>query len=110
MLEKQLKSVFTNCKYSGKMKFIWDEKKRQGNIEKHGIDFADVHEVFNHPMFAFHDNRVSYGEERWIGVGLMKIIIVVVVFTELDADTIRIISARKATKYECKEYQKKIKN
>lgn len=92
------------------MKFEWDKKKNQINIKKHGIDFADVPEVFDHPILVIHDNRKDYGEERWIGIGPMKTIIVVVVFTEPDNDIIRIISARKATKYERKEYKKKIQN
>lgn len=92
------------------MKFEWDDKKNQANIEKHGIDFTDVPEMFDHPMLVFHDSRKDYGEERWIGIGPMKMIIVVIVFTEPNSDTTRIISARKATKYERKEYEKKVKN
>lgn len=46
------------------------------------------------------DTRQDYGEDRWIGVGLLKNVVAVVVYAEwLDEKTIRIISARKATSY-----------
>lgn len=48
------------------------------------------------------DDRYDYGEDRMIGIGLLKNTVVVVIFVELPEDTIRIISARKALKHECK--------
>lgn len=56
--------------------------------------------MFNHPMLTLLDNRVGYGEERWIGIGRMRQLVGVVVFVERFEDIIRIISARKATSYE----------
>ena len=91
------------------MKFEWDENKNELNIRKHGIDFRDVIELFNHPMLTFLDQRHDYGEDRWIGIGLLKNIVAVTVFIEWDDEqTIRIISARKATRHESKEYHKRI--
>lgn len=58
----------------------------------------------------FYDNKKEYGEERWIGLGLLRTIIAVVVYTELKNETILLISARKATKLERKYYEDKIKN
>lgn len=92
------------------MQFEWDENKNKLNIKKHNIDFSDVPEMFKHPMLVSYDHREGYGEERWIGIGMLKIIVVVVVFIEPDSDTIRIISARKATKYESKKYEESIQN
>lgn len=91
------------------MKFDWDKNKNAINIQKHGIDFADVVDIFNHPMLTMVDNRADYDEERWIGVGWLKTLIGVVVYTERVGDTIRIISARKATKHEVKRYEQSIK-
>jgi len=51
------------------------------------------------------DDREDYGEDRWVGVGLMDMRVVVIVFTEPDADTIRIISFRKAISDERKRYE-----
>ena len=92
------------------MQFDWDETKNQINIDKHGIDFADVVELFNHPMLTLLDEREDYGEDRWIGIGWIKSLIGVVIYTERDGDVIRIISARKATKTEVRHYEKIIKN
>ena len=89
------------------MKFEWDEKKNKANIKKHKIDFADVPVLFDGPMLVNMDTR-DCGEDRWIGIGLLKTIVAVVVFTEPKEETIRIISARKATKHEREEYEKKI--
>ncbi len=91
------------------MKFEWDERKNTENIRKHGIDFRDVVEMFNCPMLACLDTRRDYGEDRWIGVGLLKNIVAVTLYLEWEnEETIRIISARKATRNESKEYHKRI--
>jgi uncharacterized DUF497 family protein len=91
------------------MRFVWDAKKNRANIRKHAIDFRDVIDVFNHPMLIRLDARQDYGEDRWIGVGLLGSLVAVAVYIEWeDEETIRIISARKATAYETEEYAKRI--
>jgi uncharacterized DUF497 family protein len=92
------------------VRFEWDEAKNNINIRKHGIDFNDVTEMFTHPMLNMLDTRAQYGEERWIGLGLMSATVALVVYTERQGDVIRIISARKATKHEAKRYEQAIKN
>ena len=92
------------------MNFEWDELKNQLNIRKHGIDFADVTDMFNRPMLTLLDNRENYGEERFVGIGWIQTLIGVVVYVERHEDTIRIISARKATKQEAHHYEQRIKN
>ncbi len=88
----------------------WDDQKNARNIAKHGIDFIDVADMFNHPMLVLRDERVDYGEERWIGIGWMQRLIGVVVYTERNGDVIRIISARKATKNEVRLYEQSLQN
>jgi len=56
----------------------------------------------------FLDQRKDYGEDRWIGIGILKTILAVVVFSESNDETIRIISARKATKHEEQIYRDEI--
>jgi uncharacterized DUF497 family protein len=90
------------------MHFEWDENKNRINIRKHGIDFADAVDIFEHPMLTLLDGREDYGEERWIAVGWIKEIVGVVVYVERIGDTIRIISARKATKSEKRRYEQSI--
>ncbi len=85
------------------MHFIWDENKRQSNLAKHGLDFADAHKVFNAAIVLFEDNRFCYGEQRMVAVGLLDITVVIVVHVD-DDDTIKIISMRRANNNEQKLY------
>ena len=85
------------------MDFIWDENKRKTNLKKHGIDFADAEIVFAGATFTFEDNRFEYGEPRFVTLGLLQGVMVVIVHTERN-ELIRIISMRKATKNEEKIY------
>ena len=82
------------------MRFEWDEEKNQANIQEHGLDFADASEMFTAPMLTALNDREDYGEDRWIGLGMLRSRIVVVVFTERGKDVIHIISLRKALKHE----------
>ncbi|MEH1925740.1 BrnT family toxin [Nostoc sp.] len=92
------------------MKFEWDQQKNEVNIVKHELDFADAYRIFRLPLRISLDDRQDYGEDRLIGLGMLDGRIVVVVFTELDEETIRIISLRKALPYERKRYEQYLKN
>lgn len=63
------------------MKFEWDENKNKLNIQKHQIDFNDVKNIFKNRMLVKEDNRLDYGEKRFIAIALMLNLIVVVVYT-----------------------------
>jgi len=91
------------------MKFTWDETKCKTNLAKHGIDFADAKAVFAGATFTFEDDRFDYGEQRFITLGILKGAIVVIAHTERN-DEIRIISMRKATRYEQKIYFQRFTN
>lgn len=54
------------------MRFTWDEKKNRTNLRDHGLDFADAWRVFQTPMLTRLDTREDYGEDRWIGIGLLE--------------------------------------
>jgi len=56
------------------------------------------------------DERDDYGEDRWIGTGMLDGRVVVVLYTEPDEETIRIMSLRKALTYERKNYEQYLKN
>lgn len=62
------------------------------------------------PMVVEFDERDDYGEDRWIGTGMLDGRVVVVVYTEPNEETIRIISLRKALSYERKNYEQYLKN
>jgi uncharacterized DUF497 family protein len=81
------------------MQFIWHEPKRQTNLKKHEMDFADAEQVFAGPTFTFEDDREDYGEQRWVTLGLLDAKVVVIVHTE-TAEEIRVISMREADKDE----------
>lgn len=81
--------------------FEWDDAKNRRNIEKHGIDFDDVIEVFDEPLLLSRSDRNN--EERWIAIGKSNGHIVAVIFTRRN-DVIRIISARAARKNEKDAY------
>lgn len=83
--------------------FVWDEGKRLANLRKHGIDFADVSAVFEGHTFTYEDTRFEYGERRFITIGLLKHIVILIAHTETD-DTIRIIHVRKANKETSRYY------
>ncbi len=85
------------------MKITWDENKRLENLRKHKLDFADAEKVLSAPYRLFEDNRFDYVEQRWIALGLLHVMVVVVVHSETEAE-IRIISMRKATRYEQELY------
>ena len=92
----------------GIISFEWDENKNQINIRKHGISFEEAQTVFfDDDAIYFDDPDHSIGEERFLILGisqLQRICIVSHCYRGND-DTIRIISARKATKKEAKFYR-----
>ena len=81
------------------MKVEWDERKRRINLQKHGIDFVGCEAIFAGTTKTTVDDREDYGEERFVTFGLLDDRVVAVVHTE-TADTIRVISIRKAKKHE----------
>ena len=92
------------CKL-GIMNFTWDDAKRQSNLQKHGLDFADAAKVFSGPLVLFQDKREDYSEQRMIGIGLLDYLVVLIVHVESDQD-IRVISMRKADSDETDLYYK----
>ena len=87
------------------MRFEWDEHKNRLNIRDHRIDFRDVLQAFRGPMLIDLDDRENYGEDRWVGIGILRNIPVVIVFTECGPDCLRLISARKANRNERTRYK-----
>ncbi len=92
------------------MDFEWDETKNKTNIAKRDLDFANAWQIFDAPMVVRIDTRKDYGEERFVGIGLLKNLVVVIVFTEPNEQTIRVVSLRKALKYEREQFEKYITN
>ncbi|MBK8738715.1 MAG: BrnT family toxin [Betaproteobacteria bacterium] len=91
------------------MEFIWSELKRAANLKTHGLDFVDAARVFEGTTYTFEDDRFSYGEQRFVTLGLLSGVPVSIVHTETDHE-IRVISFRKATNREAKIYFNQIQN
>ena len=92
------------------MRFEWHEDKNRDNIRKHGLDFADIEPLFSSPRLTGSDNRRDYAEDRWISIGFLEHRILCVVYTLESTEIVRLISARKATRHECEQFQKFLRN
>jgi uncharacterized DUF497 family protein len=90
------------------VEFEWDPAKARVNIRVHGIDFADAMGIFDSPYLQ-RDDPDAVGEQRFVALG-MDVLgrLLVVVYTYREGKT-RLISARKATKKEGKEYAQRIR-
>lgn len=91
------------------LKFEWDESKNQTNIKKHGISFQEASSVFyDDEALIISDESHSNTEDRFVLIGFSyRFNLLVVCHCYRQNETIiRIISARKATKQERKEYLK----
>lgn len=91
--------------------FEWDPAKAGNNFSKHGLDFERAAEVFRDPLaLTIPDDEHSITEVRWITIGRDtrgQSIVVVHTFVQIDDETarIRIISARRPTRTEVRDYE-----
>jgi len=86
------------------MVYQWDRDKATANLRKHGVDFADAVSVFSDDLaITVIDER--FDEERLITIGIEAFGRVLVVVYTWSSDEIRLISARKATRHEQKQYE-----
>jgi uncharacterized DUF497 family protein len=97
--------------YTASVKVAWDEAKNVTNQRKHGVSFEEAKELFVSRIdyLEIFDDDHSDIEERFIAIGPISRGLVLVVWTERDEDTIRIISARWATKHEQNLYHNYLK-
>ena len=94
------------------MKFEWDSEKERANRQKHKISFLEACYVFaDKYMLTLYDDEHSAKEDRWTTIGQSlsnRILVVVHTYRKIkDKEAVRIISARKATKHEEKQYFKR---
>jgi len=87
--------------------FEWDKSKAKKNQSKHGISFADTFAVFEDPNAVTLEDFRS-GEQRYVTIGMDAFGRILVVVYTWREDNIRIISARKALRYEVKQYEGEI--
>ena len=89
------------------MEFEWDPHKAVINEKRHGINFSEATTVFGDPLeLTISDPEHSFGEYRFLSIGKSNAgNLLVVSYTELQPNKIRIISARKATRQEQRYYE-----
>jgi uncharacterized DUF497 family protein len=87
--------------------FEWDKSKAKENQAKHGISFADTFAVFDDPN-AVTIEDIERSEQRYITIGMDAFGRILVVVYTWREDNIRIISARKAVRYEVRQYEGEI--
>jgi uncharacterized DUF497 family protein len=88
--------------YASRVKWEWDPQKERRNIAEHGVSFREAKALFTSKVdfLEIYDAEHSDVEERFIAIGPIRRGLVLVVFTERSEDTLRIISARWASKTE----------
>ena len=88
------------------MRFEWDSEKAEVNLAKHGVAFEEAVEVFLDPnALEEFDQLHSDQEPRFRRLGLSSRRLLLVVFVERIQETMRILSARKATAKEQALYE-----
>lgn len=87
------------------MEIEFDPVKAKKNLSKHGISFDEAASALLDPMALGFEDSDAEGESRWVLLGMSsQARLLTVVYTLRDCDRIRLISARKATRNEAKQY------
>lgn len=87
------------------MKIIWGEPKRLANIEKHGLDFADIGEFAWESALFEESLAKNFGRQRFKALGYFRDGTAAVIFATLGSEAISIISFRQASKQERRRLQ-----
>ena len=91
------------------IEFEWDDAKNESNFRKHGISFDEAIRVFADPLHVTKWDRIENGEIRWQTFGLVGGVQILMVVHTIEDQSIRdlfkLISARRATKIERRDYE-----
>ena len=88
--------------------YEWDDDKNRKNVEKHGIDFETAKRIFDSPIVSRRDERKDYNEIRYVSIGIIDQVAMIVVVHTNRQDRIRLISARPASRRERRIYYEQI--
>jgi len=93
------------------VRVIWDDAKNRTNQKKHGVSFEEASVLFTRgdDYLEIFDDAHSDEEDRFIAIGPVVRGVVLVVYTERDDETVRIVSARWATKRETDLYRNHVR-
>jgi uncharacterized protein len=88
-------------------RFEWEPAKADANLRKHGVSFEEARSAFFDPLHLVRPDRAhSFGEERFALFGYSEEGHALVVIHTEGADSIRIISARRMTRREARDYER----
>ncbi len=87
------------------MRFQFDPRKAASNLKKHGVAFVDAEGVFYDPLAIHREDPDAENEDRYVAVGMGNTGILLVVVYTVRNDVIRLISARRATRREVRNYE-----
>lgn len=88
------------------MKFEWDKNKAKTNLKKHRVSFEEAETIFEDDFtVTIKNDEHSFDEERFVTIGQSLAERLLIVSHTLNREKIRIISARKPTKSERKDYE-----
>ena len=84
------------------MRFEWDPVKAAANESKHGVTFEEARSLFTSGVdfLEVYDSSHGEDEDRFIAIGPVRKGLICIVFVEREDDTVRILSARRATRRE----------
>jgi uncharacterized DUF497 family protein len=89
------------------MKFEWDKNKAESNLKKHRVSFEEAETIFEDDFtVTIVDDAHSFDEKRFITIGESLAGRLLIVSHTFDKEIIRIISARKPTRVEIKDYER----
>ena len=87
------------------MAFQYDPTKAETNLKDHGVSFSDAEGVFFDPLALHGPDPDAEGEERFVAMGLGSAGQILVVVYTMRGEDIRLISARRATRREIRDYE-----
>ena len=90
------------------MDITWDPNKAETNFKKHGIRFSDAEMVLYDSIAMTIEEQIVANELRYVTIGTDSIGRILAVVYSYRSDTIRLISARKATRKERTQYEEGI--
>ncbi|TAU53882.1 BrnT family toxin [Rhizobium leguminosarum] len=90
-------------------RFQWNDEKNRINKAKHSVSFETACLIWNDPQYLLIPDAVYDGEQKWLAIGTVGLVTVLVAVHVIhdaeDGETIRVISARKATSHERRRYE-----
>jgi uncharacterized protein len=91
--------------YNLLMRFDWSPRKARANRRKHGVSFEEAASAFRDPWARSWEDLSADGEYRWVLLAMStRARLLFIVYTLRDGDVVRLITARRASRSEVKEY------